>query len=120
MKKILIVCMLCFGLSASADNNKLDFNDLWYAFDYGNNKCKAQRFDIKKFIFNEYNNGTIIVTNKIDALPGNIVIAAAEFDGKEKTFTFASTYGACKLFEDAVIRKMDVDPKNYVNMKEKK
>ena len=120
MKKILIVCMLCFGLSASADNNKLDFSDLSYTFDYGKNKCTAQEFKMKKFIFEEYNNGTIIVTNKIDALPGNIVIAAAEFDGKEKTFTFASTYGACKLFEDVVIRKKDVDPKNYVNMKEKK
>ena len=120
MKKILIVCMLCFGLSASADNNKLDFSDLNYVFDYSIDKCKAQEFKFKKFIFEEYNNGTIIVTDKLDVLPGYIVIAAGEFDGKEKTFTFASTYGACKLFEDAVIRKMDVDHKNYVNMKEKK
>lgn len=120
MKKILIVCMLCIGLSASADNNKLDFSDLNYVFDYGKDKCKAQEFKMKKFIFEEYNNGATIVTNKVKALPGNIVFSAAEFNGKEMTFTFASTYGACKLFEDAVIRKMDVDPKNYVNMKEKK
>ena len=120
MKKILIVCMLCFGLSASADNNKLDFSDLNYVFDYSIDKCKAQDFKFKKFIFEEYNNGTIIVTNKIDALPGDIVIAAADFDGKEMTFTFASTYGACRLFEDVVMKKMKVDPKNYVNMKEKK
>ena len=120
MKKILIVCMLCFGLSVSADNNKLDFSNLNYVFDYSIDKCKAQEFKFKKFIFEEYNNGTIIVTNKIDALPGDIVIAAGEFDGKEKTFTFASTYGACRLFEDVVMKKMKVDPKNYVNMKEKK
>ena len=120
MKKILVVCMLCFGLVANAANNKLAFNDLNYVFDYGIDKCKVQEFKFKKFIFEEYNNGIIIVTNKIDALPGYIVIAAGEFDGKEKTFTFASTYGACKLFEDVVIRKKEVDPKNYVNMKEKK
>lgn len=120
MKKILIVCMLCFGLSASAASNTLAFSDLNYVFDYSIDKCKAQEFKFKKFFFEEYNNGTIIVTNKIDALPGYIVNAAGEINGKELTFTFTSTYGACKLFEDFAIRKKDVDPKNYVNMKEKK
>ena len=120
MKKILIVCMLCFGLSASAANNNLTFSDLNYVFDYSIDRCKAQEFKFKKFIFEEYNNGTIIVTDKIDALPGYIVITAAEYNGMEKTFTFTSTYGACRLFEDFAIKKMDVDPKNYVNMKEKK
>ncbi len=120
MKKILIVCMLCFGLVASAANNKLTFNDLNYVFDYGIDKCKVQEFKFKKFIFEEYNNGNIIVTDKIDALPGYIVLTTGEFNGKERIFTFASTYGACRLFEDYTIRKKDVDPNNYVNMKEKK
>ena len=39
--------MLCFGLSASADNNKLDFSDLNYVFDYSIDKCKAQEFKFK-------------------------------------------------------------------------
>ena len=120
MKKILIVCMLCIGLSASADNNRLAFSDLNYAFDYGNDKCKALNFDIKKFIFEEYNKGNIIVTDSVKVVPGNIVSAVTEYDGIEKTFMFTSTYGACRFFEDFVIKGKDVDPKNYVNMKENK
>ena len=112
--------MLCVGLSASAANNKLDFSDLNYVFDYGKNNCTTQEFKMKKFIFEEYRLGSWIVTNKIDALPGNIVNAVTELKGKEMNFVFASTYGACRLFEDVVIKKMKVDPKNYVNMKEKK
>lgn len=120
MKKILIVCMLCFSLVASAANNKLVFNDLNYIFDYSINKCSAQDFKSKKFFFEEYNDGTIIVTEKTSALPGYIVATIGEYSGKEKIFTFASTYGACRLFEDYMIKNMDVNPKNYVNMKEKK
>ena len=118
MKKILIVCMLCIGLSASADNNKLAFSDLNYAFDYGNNKCKALKFDIKKFFFEEYNKGNTIVTDSVKVLPGNIISAAAEFEGIERTFIFTNTYGACRFFEDFIIKGKDVDPKNYVDMKE--
>ena len=74
MKKILIVCMLCFGLSASASNNKLAFSDLNYVFDYSIDKCKSQEFKFKKFIFEEYNNGTIIVTKTLSSIIRHLLI----------------------------------------------
>ena len=115
-----VVCMLCVGLSASADNNRLDFSDLSYAFDYSKDKCTALNFEAKKYIFAEYNKGNFIVTNKINGVAGNIVITITEVDGQERSLVSASSYGACRFFEDFIVRGKDVDPKNYINLKEKK
>lgn len=117
MKKLLITLMVVLGLEAK--NYELTYNDLNYIYNYSNKKCEKQDYESKTFYLNKFRTGQILVDNKADTLPGYITSTVGNFNGKEYYHDFASTYGACLLFQEFIILGKEVDPKDYVNRVEK-
>lgn len=96
----------------------LSYLDLNYIFSQGSAKCEKQNVVTKKFIFNEYNQGDVIIINKISTVAGNVIRVVWLNEDKEMYLNVMSSYGACMLYDDVVIKNLDVEVEDYIDLKE--
>lgn len=119
MKKLVVIMML--GLSVLFGNDmSIKYSDLNYMYDGSSKKCIPLNLDLKKYVFLKYQEQDMIVLDKLDSVAGITFTAVVEVGGKDLYYGFGSTFGACRLYEDYIIKDMnDLNPEDYKNLKYK-
>ena len=114
MKKLLgIIALSTIAFAA----NTLEFNDLTYHYNFGAKKCEKTSFDFKKVIWGDFNKGFIILDKKYLNDTGTFSRLILEIDGVEKEIILTSSFGGCRLYEDLIVKDMEVEAIQYVNVK---
>lgn len=123
MKKIfmslaLVGCMFA-GDTIVPPNEKYKINtaDMWWLYNHPKKKCEATTFKERTDFVNNIRSENALITEKYVNDAGVIYKINYENRGEEFTIGVMNTYGACRLFEDIVIKGLDVKAKNYVGMK---
>lgn len=116
MKKLVVIMML--GLSVLFGNAmSIKYSDLNYMYNGASKKCIPLNLDLKKYVFLKYQEQNMIVLDKLDSVAGITFTAVLEVDGKDLYYGFGSTFGACRLYEDYIIKDMnDLNPEDYKNL----
>jgi hypothetical protein len=96
--------------------NTLEVNDLGYHYNFGVKKCEKTTFDFKKAIWDNYHNGFAILDKKYKNATGTFSRLIFEIDGEEKELIATSSFGGCRLYEDVIVKDMDVEDIQYVDV----
>ncbi|OCL82267.1 MULTISPECIES: hypothetical protein [Arcobacteraceae] len=119
MKKSIILSLVLIGSSNLLfASNKVYSTNLEYHYNYGNKKCLKTDFSAKREIMNMLNEGEAYKEDEFFTDAGDIIEITTS---KNSYFSMMTSYGACRLFEDIVIKKMDakkLDAKTYKDLKD--
>lgn len=119
MKKLVIVMML--GLSIVFGNDmSIKYSDLNYTYSNTAKKCIPVNIDLKKYMYLKYQEKNMIILDKLNSVAGITFTAVADVDGKDLYYGFGSTFGACRIYEDYIIKDMnDLNLEDYKDLKYK-
>lgn len=117
MKKLLLSLMTVSALFAG--DYDINYNEVSYVYNFGNNKCESLKYDMKSYYLGLYRDGNLTVDKKYVNDAGTITTAVGLIKEKELEFVFTNTYGACRLYEDAIIKNMEnLVHADYAKLKE--
>lgn len=127
MKKIITTLCLATVLFAGEtivpkdEHLRINTNDIVYRYNYDLKKCVTTSFGYRTETIELLKNGKAIVDEKYVNDAGTSRLISYVMDGNEYQMAVMDTFGECRLFEDIMIKNMDVkDSKTYKNLKENK
>ena len=123
MKKIYLSTLLSMSLFAGQTivppNEKFKINtpDLMFQYDYQGKKCGPTDFEFRQTVVNAVRAENAIISEKYENRVGTTYLINYEFKGEEYRIALMDSFGECRLFEDILIKHLDVNPDNYKNLK---
>ena len=111
------------GVTVVPQNEHLKVNtsDIPYRYNYDLKKCEKSSFGLKSLIVDMLRRGEAIIDDKFVNDAGVSYAISYEYAGREYEMSAMDSYGECRLYEDVVIKGIDVkDMKVYRNLKEAK
>ena len=124
MKKIVLLIALITGLFAGDtvvppnEKYRLNTQDIAYQYDFKKKKCEAPNFSYKTTVINTVRAEEALITEKYINDAGVTYIINYEYNGSEYRIALMDSYGECRLFEDIMIKGLDVKSASYKGMKE--
>lgn len=125
MKKI-VLGLLGLGLVSGSfagntvvpANEKLKINtsDIIWQYNFSTKKCFQPPFENRQVIINAIRSENAQITEKYMNDAGNTYQINYVYKGDEYRIMLMNTYGECRFYQDLMIKDMDVDSKNYVNL----
>lgn len=122
-----IVASILFAVSLNAgvtivpqnEHLKVNTSDIPYRYNYELKKCEKSTFGLKSLIVDMLRRGEAIIDDKFINDAGVAYAISYEYAGREYEMSAMDSYGECRLYEDVVIKGLDVkDMKVYRNLKE--
>ena len=122
MKKSLLGLGLVAVLGASsavAESTDLFVSDIDYYWNVQTKNCSKADFKSKKVVMNEYNSGKVIINKQYKNEAGTYTWLEGEDKDGPYSIDVFSTYGECKAYEHAIIKKQDIKDWSYfANLKD--
>lgn len=125
MKKIIMSLALVGSLFAGDtivppnEKYKINTTDIWYLYNFPAKKCEPTTFKERTEIIASVRSENAIITEKYINDAGTTYLINYEYKGTEHRSALMNNYGECRLFEDIMIKGLDVKSANYVDLKQK-
>lgn len=116
MKKIIFSTLALGSLSYQVLAVEPTLNDLNYVWLPKEKKCGKTTIQEKSFILKEIERGNLILDKKFERDNETILSFVGEDSGVEYTIATMSSFGRCRFYEDLIIKKLQVDSNNYINL----
>lgn len=124
MKKLGLSAILIATLAFAGDTivppnekYKISTPDLMHQYDYQVKKCVPTTFEYRQTVVNAVRAENAIISEKYENRVGTTYLINYEFKGDEYRIALMDSFGECRLFEDIMIKHLDVNPDNYKNLK---
>lgn len=117
--KLVMVGLVLLGLvgtSLFAGDYDINTNNIQSFYNFKDKKCDTLTFKDKANTIRDIRNGYIIVNEKYTNDAGvTYILVGSDTNGKEFEMVFTSNYNQCRLYEDLILKKLDVKVENYIN-----
>lgn len=123
MKKIILLVVAVMSLFAGYtvvppnEKYKINTSDIIWQYDFQKKKCVAPTFEDRQTIINAIRADNAQITEKFINEAGTSYQINYMFKGDEYRIMLMSNYGECRFYQDLMIKDMNVEDKQYVNMK---
>ena len=121
--KLLLILLTSLSLFAGDtivppnEKFKLSTTDLMYQYDYQAKKCKSTTFEYRQIIVNSVRADNALISEKYENKAGTAYLINYEYKGDEYRIALMDSFGECKLYEDIMIKHLDVKSDSYINLK---
>ena len=116
MKKRIFSTLALGLLSSQLFAVEPTLSDLNYVWLPKEKKCGKTTIQEKSYILKEIERGNLILDKKFEKDNETILSFVGENSGTEYTITTMSSFGRCRFYEDLIIKKLQVDSNNYINL----
>lgn len=99
---------------------KLSTTDLMYQYDYQAKSCGPTTFEHRQIIVNEVRADNALISEKYENKAGTTYLINYEYKGDEYRIALMDSFGECRLYEDIMIKHLDVKSDKYINLKASK
>lgn len=96
---------------------KINTSDMTWQYDFQAKKCIKPSFGDRQIFVNAIRAENAIITEKYINGAGVTYVVNYEHKGEEYKIGLMNTYGECRLYQDIMIKGLDVKAKDYINMK---
>ncbi len=96
---------------------KINTSDMWYLYNFPKKKCELSTFQEKADFINGIRAENVLITEKYINDAGVTYMLNYDNKGTEFTIAVMNNYGECRLFEDVMVKGLDVKAKDYVGLK---
>lgn len=124
MKKIVLLFVLITGLFAGDtvvppnEKYRISSADIFWQYDFQQKKCAKPTFSYKTAVINAVRAEDALITEKYMNDAGTTYLINYELDGVEYRIAMMDSYGQCRLFEDIMIKHLDVKSAKYIGLQE--
>lgn len=126
MKKLGVFGLLCFSASLlfagytvvpANEKLKINTNDIIWQYDFQKKKCVQPAFAYRQTVINAVRADNAQITEKFVNEAGTTYQINYEYKGDEYRIMVMNGYGECRFYQDLMIKDMNVEDKQYVNLK---
>lgn len=95
---------------------KINTNDMVWQYDFQKKKCVQPTFEDRQVIVNAVRADNAQITEKFINEAGTTYQINYEYKDREYRIMVMDKYGECRFYQDLMIKDMNVEDKQYVNL----